>query len=175
MQFPHNYNYVSRAVMYSWFNKHLKLGLKEPIVEEDYQAAVDRRNDGLGRHSIRSRRRATITNAACCARSRPTRDRQLAALMPHDAASLDNVSPGRGRGRGRAHRPRLARGRRHRARKNRRARPRRLPGVWLAAAVSEAGRGAAGGLSAAQAMEQAGCDLGRRARQGVAVRAPAAG
>ena len=35
--FGHNYNYVSRAVMYSWFNKHLKLGLEEPVVEEDYQ------------------------------------------------------------------------------------------------------------------------------------------
>jgi hypothetical protein len=30
------YNYPSRAVMYSWMNKHLKLGLEEPIVEEDY-------------------------------------------------------------------------------------------------------------------------------------------
>jgi dienelactone hydrolase len=37
LQFPHNYNYVSRAVMYSWFNKHLKLGLEEPVVEEDYR------------------------------------------------------------------------------------------------------------------------------------------
>ncbi len=36
-QFGHNYNYVSRAAMYSWINKHLKLGLKEPIVEEDYK------------------------------------------------------------------------------------------------------------------------------------------
>lgn len=36
-QFPHNYNYVSRAVMYAWFNKHLKLGLEEPIVEEDFR------------------------------------------------------------------------------------------------------------------------------------------
>ncbi len=34
--FGHNYNYVSRAVMYDWLNKHLKLGLKE-IVEEDYK------------------------------------------------------------------------------------------------------------------------------------------
>lgn len=34
--FKHNYNYVSRAVMYQWFNKHLKLGWKEPIVEEDF-------------------------------------------------------------------------------------------------------------------------------------------
>ncbi|MGA2035036.1 MAG: acetylxylan esterase [Thermoguttaceae bacterium] len=37
LQFPHNYNYASRAVMYQWLNKHLKLGLPEPIVEQDYQ------------------------------------------------------------------------------------------------------------------------------------------
>ena len=36
-QFGHNYNYVSREVMYHWFNKHLKLGLREPILEEDYK------------------------------------------------------------------------------------------------------------------------------------------
>ncbi len=35
-QFPHNYNAVSRAVMYAWFNKHLKLGVTEPIVERDF-------------------------------------------------------------------------------------------------------------------------------------------
>lgn len=34
--FPHNYNYVARAQMYAWFNRHLNLGLKEPIVEEDF-------------------------------------------------------------------------------------------------------------------------------------------
>ncbi len=37
LQFPHNYNYVSREVMYHWFNKHLKLGLEEPIVEQDFR------------------------------------------------------------------------------------------------------------------------------------------
>ncbi len=37
LQFPHNYNYVSRAVMYGWMNKHLKLGLPEPIVEQDFR------------------------------------------------------------------------------------------------------------------------------------------
>ena len=35
--FGHNYNYVSRAAMYSWVNKHFKLGLSDPIVEEDYK------------------------------------------------------------------------------------------------------------------------------------------
>ncbi len=36
VHFPHNFNYVSRAVMYSWMNKHLGLGLEQPIVEDDY-------------------------------------------------------------------------------------------------------------------------------------------
>jgi dienelactone hydrolase len=34
--FPHNYNYVSRALMYGWFNRHLKLGQAEPVVERDF-------------------------------------------------------------------------------------------------------------------------------------------
>lgn len=37
IHFPHNYNYVSRAAMYGWFNTHLKLGQEEPVVEEDFQ------------------------------------------------------------------------------------------------------------------------------------------
>ena len=36
VHFGHNYNYVSRAAMYGWLNQHLKLGGKDPIVEEDY-------------------------------------------------------------------------------------------------------------------------------------------
>ena len=37
LQFPHNYNYVSRAAMYRWLNRYLKLGLEEPIVESSYK------------------------------------------------------------------------------------------------------------------------------------------
>ncbi len=37
LHFGHNYNYVSRASIYSWFNQHLKLGLIDPIVEEEYK------------------------------------------------------------------------------------------------------------------------------------------
>jgi hypothetical protein len=37
LRFPHNYNTVSRGHMYSWFNKHLGLGIKEPITEKDYK------------------------------------------------------------------------------------------------------------------------------------------
>ena len=34
--FPHNYNYVTRCLMYQFFNRHMGLGIPEPIVEEDY-------------------------------------------------------------------------------------------------------------------------------------------
>jgi hypothetical protein len=37
LHFGHNYNYVSRAAMYAWFNKQFKLGWPEPIVEEGYE------------------------------------------------------------------------------------------------------------------------------------------
>ena len=37
LQFPHNYNYVSRAAMYHWLNKHFGLGFAEPIVESSYE------------------------------------------------------------------------------------------------------------------------------------------
>lgn len=35
--FGHNYNHVSRTAMYGWFNRHLRLGLEEPILERDYK------------------------------------------------------------------------------------------------------------------------------------------
>jgi hypothetical protein len=37
IHFGHNYNYVSRAAFFSFVNKHFKMGLEEPIVEEDYK------------------------------------------------------------------------------------------------------------------------------------------
>ncbi|MDG2130794.1 MAG: acetylxylan esterase [Fuerstiella sp.] len=35
--FPHNYNHVNRTVMYSFFNRHFKLGLNEPVLESDFE------------------------------------------------------------------------------------------------------------------------------------------
>ncbi|MEQ9411873.1 MAG: alpha/beta hydrolase family protein [Fuerstiella sp.] len=37
LHFPHNYNAVTRGIMYSWMNKHLNLGHKEPIREQDWK------------------------------------------------------------------------------------------------------------------------------------------
>ena len=36
LQFGHNYNQVSRAAMYAWFNEHLKLRQKGPVEERDF-------------------------------------------------------------------------------------------------------------------------------------------
>jgi dienelactone hydrolase len=36
-QYPHNYNFASRAAMYPWLNRHLPIGAAEPISEQDFQ------------------------------------------------------------------------------------------------------------------------------------------
>ena len=87
VQFPHNYNYVSRAVMYRWFNQHLKLGFEEPIVEEDFdplrreeltvwdeQHPAPEGGDDYERSLLR-----WITEDS---------DKQMAALLPTDQESL---------------------------------------------------------------------------------------
>jgi hypothetical protein len=86
-QFGHNYNYPSRALMYDWFNKHLKLGFNGPIVEEDYvPLSVEEMTvwdeshpkppggDDYERSLVK-----WMTGDA---------NVQLAALAPHDSASL---------------------------------------------------------------------------------------
>jgi hypothetical protein len=35
--FGHNYNHVSRTALYGWINRQFKLGLREPVLEQDYQ------------------------------------------------------------------------------------------------------------------------------------------
>ena len=35
--FEHNYNQVSREMMYNWFNQHLKLGWPSPVVEKPFE------------------------------------------------------------------------------------------------------------------------------------------
>jgi dienelactone hydrolase len=36
-QYGHNFNGVSRAALYGWFNRHLRLGIEEPVLEKDYR------------------------------------------------------------------------------------------------------------------------------------------
>ncbi len=86
--FVHNYNYVSRSAMYQFVNKHFKLGLEEPVVEEDYnrleipQLTVwDIAHPKPPSGDAFEKQLLSTMNAAS--------EKQLAALLPKDSASLD--------------------------------------------------------------------------------------
>ena len=87
LQFPHNYNAVSRAAMYNWLNRHLDIGLAEPIVERSYNRLTSAElsvwddkhpRPGAGRE-FELKLLEWLTNDA---------ERQIAALAPQDAESL---------------------------------------------------------------------------------------
>ena len=87
LQFPHNYNYVSREVMYHWMNKHLKLGLPEPIIEEDFKPLL------MAEMSVWNESHPKPPSGAAYERSLlkwMTEDslRAIGALVPKDAGSL---------------------------------------------------------------------------------------
>jgi dienelactone hydrolase len=91
LQFPHNYNYVSRAAMYRWLNRHLNLGLEEPIVESLYERLTQKElsvwNDQHPKPESGSdfelRLLEWLTNDA---------QRQTARLAPKDSKSLQRYS-----------------------------------------------------------------------------------
>ena len=41
LHFKHNYNYVTRATMYQWMNRHLNLGLDIPVIEQDFKCLTE--------------------------------------------------------------------------------------------------------------------------------------
>jgi hypothetical protein len=85
-KFPHNYNQVSREMMYAWVNRHLKLGHAEPIAEKPFtpippkelsvfDAAHPRPADALEAPALRR----IMTEAS---------DRQMSALEPDQRAQV---------------------------------------------------------------------------------------
>jgi dienelactone hydrolase len=85
-RFEHNYNQVSREVMYNWFNKHLHLGLKEPVVEQPFvpvpprELSVFNNDHPLPRDAVGAEKlRQYMTRAS---------DKQIVALYPKDAKGL---------------------------------------------------------------------------------------
>jgi dienelactone hydrolase len=85
--YPHNYNQVARAMMYDFFNKHLKLGIAEPIVERDYvpltkdEASVWNAEHPAPAQDVEAELRILRGFAR-------DQNEQLARLTPHDAGSL---------------------------------------------------------------------------------------
>ncbi len=87
LHFPHNYNYVSRATMYAWFNKHLSLGLEDPVLEEDYEpltpAEVTVWNEQHPRPAGGDEYERALLRYLT-----DQSDAQMAALVPTDGATL---------------------------------------------------------------------------------------
>ena len=87
LQFPHNYNSVSRQVMYHWLNRHLKLGLAEPIVEQDFKPL------DVAQMSVWDQSHPRPPSGDAYERSllkwiTDDSQRQMQALVPKDAESL---------------------------------------------------------------------------------------
>lgn len=85
-QFQHNYNQVSREVMYNWFNKHLKLGLAEPVVEKPFQPVPPKE---LSVYDEAHPRPADSVDAARLRQCMTEQsDKQIEALLPKDEKGL---------------------------------------------------------------------------------------
>src|SRR5207245_10174171 len=85
-QFGHNYTQLAREMMYDWFNKHLKLGHGGPIAERLFEPAPPKE---LSVYDDAHPLPSDATDAAGLRKYLTgASDKQLAALKPHDAASL---------------------------------------------------------------------------------------
>ena len=84
--FPHNYNQPSREVMYNFFNKHFKLGVKGPITEKPFKAVDPKQlsvydaEHPLPKDAMNAEGLKKILTAA--------QEKHMAALLPKDKASL---------------------------------------------------------------------------------------
>jgi len=88
LQFPHNYNYVSRAAMYHWLNKHFGLGFEEPIVERSYRRLTPEKLSVWGDQHPRPENGPDF-EWKLLQWLTDNSERQIAALVPRDAKSLE--------------------------------------------------------------------------------------
>jgi hypothetical protein len=86
-EFGHNYNQVSREVMYNWFNKHLNLGLPEPVVEKPFEPVSPKE---LSVHDDQHPRPKDELDAKKLREYlTETSDKRIEALLPKDAKGYD--------------------------------------------------------------------------------------
>jgi dienelactone hydrolase len=88
LHFGHNYNYVSRSAMYGWFNKHLNLGLEDPVVEEDYKRLTTEEMTVWDAEHPKPAGGPDFERKLL-AHWKVDAEKQLAALAPTDTASLN--------------------------------------------------------------------------------------
>ncbi len=89
VHFPHNYNYVTRALMYPWLNRHLGLGLEEPIVEEDWPLLTSEESSVWGPDHPKPEPGEDDAHERAVTKWLDTHSRrQLDSMMPSSADSL---------------------------------------------------------------------------------------
>ena len=87
LQFPHNYNHMSRTAMYGWLNRHLRLGVAEPVMESDFVPLTrDEATVWTSAHPAPSSGEAP--ERAVTTWWKQDTEQQLAALQPRDAAAF---------------------------------------------------------------------------------------
>jgi len=84
--FEHNYNQVSREMMYNWFNKYLNLGLTGPVVEKPFVPVPPKELSVYDEEHPRPRDAATADRLRQYMAE--ASDKQIAVLRPKDADSL---------------------------------------------------------------------------------------
>ncbi len=87
LQFPHNYNYVTRAIMYDWFNRYLELGLETPIVEENFPP-LTREEQAVWNDQHPAPAGGEEYEVALTRWLAEESQQQIAELQPHDTQSL---------------------------------------------------------------------------------------
>lgn len=87
--FEHNYNQVSREMMYNWFNQHLKLGWPSPVVEKPFEPVPPRE---LSVYDDEHPRPSDACDAKTLRRyMTETSDRQLHELASQGASAYRHV------------------------------------------------------------------------------------
>jgi len=88
IHFNHNYNYVNRATFFAFINKHFKLGLEEPVVEEDYER-LTREEMTVWDVAHPQPEGGDAFERKLCRQLAGTSKKQLESLEPTDASSLE--------------------------------------------------------------------------------------
>jgi Acetyl xylan esterase (AXE1) len=89
LEFGHNYNQVSREIMYNFFNKHLKLGQPEPVVEKPFVPVPPKE---LSVFDVQHPRPDDACDATTLRKYlSDVSDKQLAGLLPKDARTLEEM------------------------------------------------------------------------------------
>jgi cephalosporin-C deacetylase-like acetyl esterase len=88
LHFPHNYNAVTRADMYVWFNRHLKLGFDKPPVETDYKP-LSKKEYTVWNEQHPKPKGGDEYEREFLQQLDAASNRQIAKLIPTDSSSLD--------------------------------------------------------------------------------------